>query len=396
MNTKKWLTDPLAYILDPVSTNQFYEDYYEKKPLLSVNKDSERFEGLVTIERIDKLISDSELPPRSVQMARHEPTIYRDDFTFSNGNIDRGSVVRAYQEGATLILPQMHLSDGVLMDFCRALEKEFSCHVQTNIYLTPPSNQGFPSHYDNHDVFVAQVGGKKRWNIYEKPKSNPYRGEEFKRDIHAVGKSVQEFTMEAGDCLYIPRGWIHDAVSVDEEPSLHVTIGLITKTWADLMIEAISEVALREPDFRMSLPPHFAQANYQLADMEAYFQKLIKTFAAEADFSESFELFLQEFLRSRPAIVRGGIESANDEINREDEFMLRSSAQFLLRDTENECIAICGGGDLSFDLKARPALEKLILGDSISLADFSELSEEKSVDTIKRLSAFGLIVLKQI
>jgi ribosomal protein L16 Arg81 hydroxylase len=38
--------------------------------------------------------------------------------------------------------------------------------VQTNIYLTPASNQGFRTHYDNHDVMVVQVEGEKLWRFY--------------------------------------------------------------------------------------------------------------------------------------------------------------------------------------------------------------------------------------
>ena len=37
---------------------------------------------------------------------------------------------------------------------------------------------------------------------------------------------------------------MHDAQNVGEEPSLHITVGLITKTWADLLLEAISELAI--------------------------------------------------------------------------------------------------------------------------------------------------------
>lgn len=190
MTSPLWLNDSLAYLLSPISKEEFLQNYFEQKSLLCVHNDPNRFADLVSIERIDDLIADSELPPRSIQMARHKPTIYRDDFTFSNGNIDRGSVIRASQEGAIIILPQMHLADGVLMDFSRALENTFSCHIQTNNYLTPPKNLGFPSHYDNHYVFVTQVSGKKRWKIYEDPLENPYRGEEFKRNKHQVGDSI--------------------------------------------------------------------------------------------------------------------------------------------------------------------------------------------------------------
>ena len=34
--------------------------------------------------------------------------------------------------------------------------------------------------------------------------------------------------MNAGDCISLPRGLMHDAQNVGDEPSLHITVGLIT------------------------------------------------------------------------------------------------------------------------------------------------------------------------
>ncbi len=207
-----------------------------------------------------------------------------------------------------------------------------------------------------------------------------------------MGRSIQEFVLDAGDCLYIPRGWIHDAVSIDEEPSLHVTVGLITKTWADLMPEAISEVALREPAFRRSLPPRSNHPDYPLDDMKAYFDDLVGTFKKEVNFGETFDLFLQEFIRSRPAIVRAVVINASRKISPKDRFVLRANTQLLIRESDKDCIVICGGGDLNFDLLAKPTLEKIAAGETVSKTDFSELSDKDAIKTIKRLIAFGLLV----
>jgi bifunctional lysine-specific demethylase and histidyl-hydroxylase NO66 len=197
--------------------------------------------------------------------------------------------------------------------------------------------------------------------------------------------------MEAGDCLYIPRGWIHDAETIDEEPSLHVTVGLLTKTWADLMLEAVSEVALRTPAFRKSLPPNFMHKDASMEDMESYFEGLLESFRKEAKFGESFELFLLEFVRSRPAVVRGGVVSASEIIGDTDSFTKRQNVQFLIRETDKDCVVIAAGGELLFDLAIRPALEKIDAGDSVKLQDFSDLGNKQALDSLKRLIAFGLM-----
>ena len=116
---------------------EFLRDYYEKKPLLSPNNKCRNFGDLITLEKLDHLLATSELPPASIDMARSKPPISKANFTFKSGNIDQGAVVRHYQSGATIIFPQINLAIDELANFCRNLEFELSCKVQTNVYLTP-------------------------------------------------------------------------------------------------------------------------------------------------------------------------------------------------------------------------------------------------------------------
>jgi ribosomal protein L16 Arg81 hydroxylase len=147
---------------------------------------------------------------------------------------------------------------------CRQLEADFSCPVQTNIYLTPPNAQGFQTHYDNHDVLVLQVEGRKRWRLYDAPVGTPYRGERFTPGRFAETEPREELVLEPGDVLYVPRGLMHDAVNEgDDQASLHITTGLLAKTWADFLLEAVSEAALRTPALRRALPPGYARGAVQ-------------------------------------------------------------------------------------------------------------------------------------
>ena len=198
------IKDPLSYLISPISKTEFFKTYHEKEALLSKHNDANRFHGLLSIDRIDEIIASTELPPSSLDMVRKEPPIERSYYTFKNGNIDRGAVIRHYQEGATIILPQLHLADEILAKFCRSLENVFSSHVQTNIYLTPGSSQGFNTHFDDHDVFVIQLSGTKKWRLYQRPIDNPYRGESFNTKDYKAGELQKEFELKEGECVYIP------------------------------------------------------------------------------------------------------------------------------------------------------------------------------------------------
>jgi lysine-specific demethylase/histidyl-hydroxylase NO66 len=245
-----WREDSLGFLMAPVGRPEFLDRFYEQAPLLNARSEPERFAELLTLDMLDAFIASADLREGMIELTNKKNPLTRDDYVLEDGRVSQTAVAREYLRGATIILPHLHESLFQLGEFSRSLEEIFSCHVQTNIYLTPSGNQGFPPHYDNHDVFVMQISGRKAWRLYGTPVATPYRGERFRLDTHIPSEVTQEFTIAPGDCVYIPRGLMHDAENVGEEPSLHITVGLITKTWADLLLEAVSELALEEPAFR--------------------------------------------------------------------------------------------------------------------------------------------------
>jgi len=385
------IKDPLSYLISPISKTEFFKTYHEKEALLSKHNDVNRFHGLLSIDRIDEIIASTELPPSSLDMVRKEPPIERSYYTFKNGNIDRGAVIRHYQEGATIILPQLHLADEILAKFCRSLENVFSSHVQTNIYLTPGSSQGFNTHFDDHDVFVIQLSGTKKWRLYQKPIDNPYRGESFNTKDYKAGELQKEFELKEGECVYIPRGLMHDAISVGEKASLHITVGLIVKKWADLMLEALSEVAIRNPRFRRSLPPGFARPGYNNKSAKIYFDELINEFQKNSNFDKVFEVIKENFIRERTPNLRGSLIDTSSNLPKERPYIRRPNLQAKLKRDELETVIICGGGDLRFELKAYKVLQVILSGEPFSAASLGDSEDGSTLDMIKKLTAFGII-----
>lgn len=392
MSDRPWMQDVIAYLLDPIDHDTFLRDYHEKKAFVAKRKDADRYTPLLSLARIDELISSMEFQAGSLDMTRADPPIHREDYTFSNGMVDRGAIARNFQDRATIILPQLHTIDATLAEFCRSLEALFSCHVQTNIYLTPPDAQGFKTHYDDHDVFVLQVSGSKSWRLYNTPVENPYRGENFQPGVHEAGEPVEEFVLEAGECAYVPRGLMHDALTHGDEASLHITVGLIVKTWADLMLEVVSEVALEEPGFRKSLPPGFASPAFDRETVRSEFEGLIKAIASKADLDSSLDLFTDNFIRSRPPNSTGTIVGFQTPENSDQRYRLRPLAPWRLAGDGEEVVIITSGGELRFPEAAEPALHTLLDGGEITAASFDALDETERDNAIRRLYAYGLAV----
>eukprot|EP00984_Skeletonema_dohrnii_P000072 scaffold23_cov101-Skeletonema_dohrnii-CCMP3373.AAC.7 len=66
----------------------------------------------------------------------------------------------------TVRLLRPHEHNDNIHSLLSVLESEFGCMVGSNAYLTPLNSQGFAPHYDDVDVFILQLEGYKRWRVY--------------------------------------------------------------------------------------------------------------------------------------------------------------------------------------------------------------------------------------
>jgi hypothetical protein len=151
-------------------------------------------------------------------------------------------IAREFERGATLVVQGMHHWWPALSVFCRSLEGQLGHPAQANAYFTPRRAQGLPVHHDSHDVFCLQLSGEKRWLVYEPVWELPLRDQKYKAEMGEPGDPVLDVTLRPGDTLYLPRGWLHEATTSDEE-SLHLTVGVNVYTWLDAFRAALNECA---------------------------------------------------------------------------------------------------------------------------------------------------------
>jgi JmjC domain len=152
-------------------------------------------------------------------------------------------VLAEFEDGATFVLQGLHMNWPALAAFCRSLESELGHPAQANAYFTPRSAQGLPVHHDTHDVFSLQVTGEKRWLIYDPVFELPLKNQRYKAEtMGEPGTPVLDVTLRAGDTLYLPRGWLHEA-KTSETDSLHITVGVSVYTWTDAFRAAVEACA---------------------------------------------------------------------------------------------------------------------------------------------------------
>jgi bifunctional lysine-specific demethylase and histidyl-hydroxylase NO66 len=389
-----WADDPLGFLVAPITRDEFFRDYYEQKPLLSARNEPLRYADMLTLEALDAFVDSADLRDGMIDLASQQNRIDRSILFDGDGRARTTVFAEEYLKGSTLIFPHLHESMAELGEFCRALESVFSSHAQTNIYLTPQvrdpgsRNQGFPIHYDNHDVFVLQISGSKAWNFYGEPVKIPYRGEAFQPGRHDPGEVTESFTLKPGDCVYVPRGLMHEAPNVGEEPSLHITVGLITKTWADLVLEAVSELALEEPSFRRSLPPGFARRDFDREKADSYFSQLTAMIAERARLDNALDLMADTFLRERRPKLAGVIAATPDVPKSGDRYRCRPLVPWQLADDDAGPVLIGPGGDLAFQAEEGDALERALSGELFGVDD---LVSPDAAGMIRKLWAGGYL-----
>jgi hypothetical protein len=291
----------LRRAIDPVDPDEFLTDYFEQKPLHVARGEPGRFDDLLSACDAERLITAPGLRHPAFRLVRADAQLHVRDYTADvswrpvpfSGTAQTGRVAAAYENGATVVLQGLHLNWTPLAVYSRELEARLGHPVQTNAYLTPRRSQGLPVHHDTHDVFVLQVSGRKRWLVYEPALELPLRDQRYEPGLGAPGETVIDLVLGSGDTLYLPRGWLHEALTSDED-SLHLTVGLNPYTWLEAIRSALERAAAEEVDLRRAVPP----------DGEGG-EELLHLLAARLDGDAVQSAMRDRFVRTRRPVLSG-------------------------------------------------------------------------------------------
>jgi len=245
----------LARCLDPVDAEAFLAEHWEQRPLVVPRDEPGRFDDLLSEADVERLVCSTAIRYPGFRLVRDGSQIpvgaytsevsWRPPFT---GTADVPRVVAEWEAGATIVLQALHVNWHPLAVFCRLLEDALGRGVQANSYSTPTGSQGFDVHHDTHDVLVLQVAGEKRWKLYDPLLELPLKHQRYSSSLGESGAPTDDFVLRAGDTLYLPRGWLHEA-ETSATDSLHLTIGIAAHTWLDAARGALAALE-DEPGFR--------------------------------------------------------------------------------------------------------------------------------------------------
>jgi hypothetical protein len=269
-------------LLAPISFSEFHGRHYGKKPLLVARRSPAYYDGLLTLDALNAHLGEGSLLSTELRLIRDGEQLDESDFTYPDSSAnarfagdaaDKEAVFARFYEGYTIAISSYERHRSAVLHLRHDMERVFHAPVLTYVFLTPRNAQGFSAHADAQDTFILQFAGTKQWTVFK------------------GRKRVLSATLEPGDFLYLPRGFVHEARSADAV-SGHITFVLYAYTYADLLRQ-IADNAHASDWLRKSLPPDFRSVArneeflrhvhefFDDADLSAYLYRMHGDFAED-------------------------------------------------------------------------------------------------------------------
>jgi ribosomal protein L16 Arg81 hydroxylase len=196
--------------------------------------------------------------------------------------------------GATLVLNGMESRSVAARQLSREVSGFTGFLTLSNAYVSFGGSGSFGAHWDTHDVVVLQQFGRKRWRVYPPTFPLPLPPQLSRQSGQQAGPSPRlDVILEAGDLLYLPRGWWHDVAPLTE-PSVHLSVGVYVPSVFDAFEWLCRRVLPREIVARRGAIDDRATAN----DMAALLLMLERALA-EPDLLAHFRRELASYEHPR-------------------------------------------------------------------------------------------------
>ncbi len=379
-------------LLGKTSLETFWESIWNTRNHLVSGRDATIFSDCVTLAELDRLVSQTRLPLGNFDMAQNQKPLEKSLYC-ENGLISPRKVYDLHEKGATIILRAAHYWLPGLNRLREAAESVFGCGVQANVYLTPADNQSTPPHWDTHDLFVLQIAGSKRWPLFGNLNNpRPLGDERFRPGIDPVGPLTETFDLEAGDCLYLPRGEIHAPVSIGY--SVHVALGVSCYRWIDIVQTALQQSLPADSILRQPVPP--IGMKMDVTEQVQNVRKAMKKLASRDALAAIANAAVISH-REQPASMAGRLLVIADHLDRlapHDPLQVVAGCSLEIAERDGRALLVINGKEASFPASKRNGLTWLAGVSTVTPAEFAkkmDWDEETGLAIAESLVEEGLL-----
>ena len=263
--------------------DSFLSGYFDTKPMLRRGALADRHQELLTFDDLDQMLSTGTIRPPYIRIFQNGQLVHDNAYTrllqvqgeVITDCVDPAKVTRLLRDGATVTWNSLNHFRPNLRPLAAELAARFAARVDVMAFLARPHNQGFRPHADAVDLFVIQLTGTKHWRAWMPPRPHSADGVEYHTDDE-LGAPLIDTTLRPGDVLYLPYGTPH-AVATEDTTSLHLSVMIRPRLWADLLNRVVQRLLRAEPEFarfpylnqdnRPALTDGFQRHTKRLADL---------------------------------------------------------------------------------------------------------------------------------
>jgi len=386
-------TAELAKLLSPYSVDSFLGQV-QSRVMLHVPGDATKASSYFSWNELNHILAKHRLGPPRLRLAADGllPDVSRlfHPSAASGGLVRRGldasaldleALYERLRDGTTLVLDAVDEATTILTGVCAGLSRCFLTHAQANAYISFGETAGFCLHWDDHDVIVLQIAGRKAWRVFEPTLDRPLAHDQHS-ERPPTGTPFWDGELCAGDTLYLPRGWWHAPRGVGER-SLHLTFTLPLPTGLDVL-DWLLQRAAQSAIARQDLPSR-APVEDRLAFTRALRSEFNHLWGENA--IDAYLDYRAGRLSCRPspclpeAVGDGGLPESDNFAARYNGIAATIARPiFDMAGTENDepppARITLAGRECAVDLRLLPAMERLLSGEPVSFAEFRALTPD--------------------
>ena len=250
-------SQPLT-LLGEITVETFLKEYWHKKPLL-IRGAIPNFEGFLTPNELAGLACEEDVQSRLISFQKKQ-------WKLEQGPFSEKRFSKLPERDWTLLVQSVnhHLQEGVdlLQQF------NFIPHARLDDLMVSyaPDGGGVGPHFDSYDVFLLQGCGQRLWRISEQEDLSLVEGAPLR--ILQNFNVEKEWTLSAGDMLYLPPHVAHWGIAIGD--CMTYSIGFRAPSAEELSGEFLNylqmnrELSGRYSDPDLALQSHPSEIN---ADM---------------------------------------------------------------------------------------------------------------------------------
>ena len=228
--------------LGGLSAQDFLRRHWQKRPLL-VRGALPGFRGVASREQLLRLAARPDVESRLV---RRDGARWR---------VTHGPFPRvALRRNSTLLVQGVNLHLAAADRLLRMFSFLPQARLDDVMVSWAAPGGGVGPHFDSYDVFLVQAAGRRVWRLQRARRWRLVEGAPLK--LIEGFAAEEEILAEPGDLLYLPPGWGHDGVALDD--CLTCSVGLrapqgeeLAAAFLDFLHErGLPRAAYRDPGLR--------------------------------------------------------------------------------------------------------------------------------------------------